>query len=228
MLKNVLLYGLYVVVLTICMLFNIRTKCWTIYGVVILRSICLYVCYWLICCVSTFFIYGSNFTCPNYVQCIQITDNNIYDFYLFYQILLSPRTSKTDKIGFAKNRSSKPVKLVDFLVFSIYLFSSKASPIWILYRFDPVFNAVSIFECPDPVFGAVSMFECLVATWKWRVRTLTVPALWMSVLESCSRRTHFWGLAGRTARDVQRFRAFQMDLHRVCCGACLCGCAARF
>jgi hypothetical protein len=53
-----------------------------------------------------------------FVSLLKTNRYNIYDFYLFYQILLSPRTSKTDKIGFAKNWSSKPVKLVNFLVFS--------------------------------------------------------------------------------------------------------------
>jgi hypothetical protein len=101
--------------LCIYILFNVRTMCWTIYSVVILMTMCSYVCHYLIYCVSMFFIYDFNSTYSNYVYCAQTTNNNIYDFYLFYQIFLSPRSSKTDKIGFAQNRSSKPVGLSVFL-----------------------------------------------------------------------------------------------------------------
>jgi hypothetical protein len=64
----VLLYGLCISMsLCICMSLNIMTMCWTICDVVILRTMCSYVYYYLIYCVSSFFIYGSNSTCPNYV-----------------------------------------------------------------------------------------------------------------------------------------------------------------
>jgi hypothetical protein len=56
--------------------------------------------------------------------------------FVYFTIFFSRASSKIDNIGFAQNRFGKPVKPIDLSGFClIYQFSSKFSPIHILYRF---------------------------------------------------------------------------------------------